>query len=165
MAQVGVGGQRITPFLSFNDGNAEQAVQFYLSVFPGSKRIGGARTPEGFAQVGEAGSVLTVEFELLGQRFIALNGGPPGAFNQAISFVVYCDTQQEIDHYWDKLASGGGQTIQCGWLTDRFGVSWQIVPGKIFDWIHDPATAARVLPEVWSMTKLDLARLERAARG
>lgn len=165
MAGVRANGRRITPFLSFNERNAEEAVEFYLSVFPGSKRLGGARTPLGFPQVGEAGSLLTIEFEILGERFVALNGGPPASFNEAISFVVYCDTQEEIDHLWEKLPAGGGRTIQCGWLKDRFGVAWQIVPAKIFDWIHDRDVAARVLPEVWGMTKLDLARLEHAARG
>lgn len=158
--------QRITPFLSFNERNAAEAVEFYLSVFPGSKRLGGAVYPESAPEgAGEPGEVLTIEFELLGRRFVALNGGPPGAFNRAVSFVVHCDTQREIDHYWDKLPAGGGQTIACGWLEDRFGIAWQIVPARVFEWIHDAEIAARVLPEVWSMTKLDLARLERAARG
>lgn len=157
--------QRITPFLSFQDGNAEEAVGFYLSVFPGGRRIGGARVPEGYAQVGEPGSVLTIEFEILGMRFVALNGGPPGAFNQAVSFVVHCQTQAEIDRYWEMLGAEGGEQLVCGWVKDRFGVSWQIVPARVFEWIHDAEVASRVLPEVWGMSKLDLAKLEAAARG
>jgi len=141
---------RITPFLWF-DANAEEAVEFYLSVFANSRRLGEFRQPDG--------SILTISFELEGQKFTALNGGPVYQFNNAISFVVRCDTQQEIDYYWSKLAAGGNE-IQCGWLTDRFGLCWQVVPASIGELLKHP----RAMQAMMQMKKLDLAELERAAR-
>jgi len=154
--------RKITPCLWF-DGEAEEAMHFYVSVFPDSKtgRIS-RNTP---STPGDTGSVLTVEFELSGTPFIGLNGGPHFKFNEAVSFTWYCDTQAEIDSYWERLSEGGA-TSQCGWLKDRFGVSWQIVPSIIPDLISgDPARAERVMKAVMQMTRLDIAALEAAAAG
>ncbi|WP_242333256.1 MULTISPECIES: VOC family protein [Anaeromyxobacter] len=152
----------ITPFLWF-DGKAEEAARFYTSVFKGSKL--GAITRYGEAGPGPKGSVMTATFEVAGQEFIALNGEPIFKFTPAISFVVNCETQQEVDEYWEKL-SAGGSTNQCGWLTDRYGVSWQIVPTAMERLMSDPdpAKANRVMKAMLQMTKLDIAGLERAYR-
>lgn len=156
---------KITPFLWF-DGEAEAAAKFYTSVFKKSKITGGLRS--GDAGPGPKGSVLTVTFELEGQKFTALNGGPDvdHAFNHAISFVVHCKTQREVDYYWSKLARGG-KIEACGWLRDRFGVAWQIVPDQIFKTIggKDPAGAARAMAAMMNMRKLDIKKLEKAYRG
>jgi predicted 3-demethylubiquinone-9 3-methyltransferase (glyoxalase superfamily) len=156
--------QKITPFLWF-DGQAEEAVAFYLSVFKDGKIQTTARYPEGGPAT--AGSVMTIAFELKGQQFVALNGGPGYPFTQAVSLVVACDSQEEIDHFWEKLAADGGEHIQCGWLKDKFGMPWQIVPSQIWDWLNgeDPARVQRVTAALWQMEKLDLAELERAAAG
>ncbi len=156
--------QKITPFLWF-DGQVEEAVQFYLSVFKDGKLLALTRWPEGGP--GSAGSVMMIGFEMNGQQFVALNGGPGYPFTQAISFVVNCETQAEIDYYWEKLAADGGEHVQCGWLKDKFGMPWQIVPGKIWEWLdgEDPARVQRVTAAVWQMEKLELAELERAAGG
>ena len=149
---------RITPFLWF-DSNAEEAVDFYLSVFRNSRRLGELRnTASDEPCMVPRGSVLTVSFELDGQRFTALNGGPTFKFNEAISFVVRCDSQAEVDEYWDKLSAGGSES-QCGWLKDKFGLSWQIVPARLADLIKNPAAMQAML----RMKKLDIAELERAA--
>ena len=116
---------KITPFLWF-DNSAEQAAQFYTSIYRNSKILQTSRYPEGAP--GPKCSVMTMKFEFNGQEFIALNGGPHFKFNEAISFVVDCETQKEIDEYWEKLTSGGGREVQCGWLKDKYGLSWQIVP-------------------------------------
>src|SRR5208337_787444 len=118
------GNSRITPFLWF-DSNAEEAVDFYLSVFKNSRRLGDFRPVEDGQ--GSKPKVLTIAFELDGQKFTAINGGPTFKFTEAVSFVVRCDSQQEVDDYWSKLSAGGGE-VQCGWLKDKFGLSWQIVP-------------------------------------
>ncbi len=155
--------QKITPFLWF-DGTAEEAMRFYTSVFPDSKA--GMVTRYGEAGPGPKGSVMTATFTLFGQEFIALNGGPLFPLTPAVSFVVNCDTQREVDHYWEKL-SAGGQTQQCGWLTDRFGLSWQIVPtamGRLMEG-GDAARSNRVMKAMLGMTKLDLAALEKAYQG
>lgn len=155
--------QKVTPFLWF-DGKAEEAMRFYTSVFPDSKA--GTVTRYGEAGPGPKGSVMTATFTLFGQEFIALNGGPLFAFTPAVSFVVNCDTQREVDHYWEKL-SAGGKTQQCGWLTDRFGLSWQIVPtamGRLMEG-GDAARSNRVMKAMLGMTKLDLAALEKAYQG
>lgn len=136
---------RITPFLWF-DSNAQEAVDFYLSVFKNSRRL--SPKSEG----------LTVAFELDGQTFTALNGGPHVKFNEAVSFVVRCDSQEEVDYYWSQLSAGGGEG-QCGWLKDQFGISWQIVPARLPDLIRNPAAMQAML----KMKKLDIAELERAA--
>ena len=105
---------------------------------------------------------MTIVFELKGQQFVALNGGPGFPFTNAVSLLVNCDSQEEIDHFWEKLAADGGEPNVCGWLKDKFGMPWQIVPGKLWDWFNDPAKVKRVTAEVWQMKKLDLAKLERA---
>jgi len=156
--------QTISPCLWF-DGNAEEAAAFYLSVFPKAKPGPVLRCGE--AGPGPVGSVLTVSFELEGVTFTALNGGPQFHFTEAVSFVVHCKSQDEIDHYWRRLGEDGGQTSQCGWLKDRFGVSWQIAPDRLLELIAspDPAVAARVMRAMMTMTKIDLAAIERAAAG
>ncbi len=149
---------RITPFLWF-DNNAEEAVNFYVSVFPNSRRMGELRKPGG-APVPEGG-ILTISFELDGQRFVALNGGPVYTFNEAVSFFVGCATQEEIDYYWSRLLEGGGSEIACGWLKDRFGLCWQVVPERIGELLQHPAAMQAMM----KMKKFDIAELERAARG
>jgi len=148
---------RITPFLWF-DSNAEEAVEFYLSVFKNSRRHSELRNT-GDAP-GPKGGILTISFELDGQRFTALNGGPDHKFTEAISFVVRCDSQQEVDEYWAKLTNGGSE-IQCGWLKDKFGLCWQIVPVRMFELLKHP----KAMQAMMKMNKLDLAELERAARS
>lgn len=142
---------RITPFLWF-DHNAEEAVKFYTSVFENSKII----------QI----SPMVSTFELDGQRLMALNGGPHFQFNEAVSFYVNCETQKEVDYYWEKLLSGGGKESQCGWLKDRFGLSWQIVPKALGELMSDPdpVKSQRVLQAMLKMIKLDVEGLKRAHR-
>ncbi len=156
--------QKITPFLWF-DAQAEEAVQFYLSVFKDGKIHSTARYPEDGP--GDAGSVMTIAFELKGQQFVALNGGPDVPFTNAVSLVVNCDSQEEIDYFWEKLAADGGEHNVCGWLKDKFGLPWQIMPSRIWDWLDgkDPAMVKRVTGAVWKMEKMDVAALERAAAG
>jgi predicted 3-demethylubiquinone-9 3-methyltransferase (glyoxalase superfamily) len=153
--------QKITPFLWF-DTQAEEAVAFYLSVFKEGKIISMARYPENGPR--PAGMVMTIAFELNGEQFVALNGGPGYPFTNAVSLVVNCESQKEIDYFWEKLAAGGEHNV-CGWLKDKFGMPWQIVPRQIWDWLNgnDPARVQRVTAAVWQMQKLDLAELERAA--
>lgn len=153
--------QRITPFLWFND-NAEQAVNFYLPIFKNSKIK--TVTHYGESGPGPAGSVMTLEFVLDGQEFVALNGGPHYTITPGISFVVNCDTQEEIDYYWEKLAAAGHE-VQCGWLEDKFGVSWQIVPPVLIELLNDPdkAKAQRVMQAMLKMVKLDIRALKDAA--
>ncbi len=141
---------RITPFLWF-DSNAEEAVDFYLSVFDNSRRLGEMRTE---------GKILTISFELDGQRLTALNGGPMFKFNEAVSFAVRCDSQEEVDYYWSKLTAGG-EEVQCGWLKDKFGLSWQIVPARLPELIKNP----KAMQAMMQMKKLDIAELERAAQA
>ena len=148
---------RVTPFLWF-DSNAEEAVEFYLSIFRNSRRLDELRNP-GEAP-GPKGGVLTMAFELDGQRFTALNGGPGFPFTQAISLVVRCDSQQEVDDYWEKL-SAGGKEIQCGWLVDKFGLSWQITPARLPELVKHP----KAMQAMMKMVKIDIAELERAARS
>ncbi|HMF95898.1 MAG TPA: VOC family protein [Vicinamibacterales bacterium] len=152
--------QPITPFLWF-DGKAEEAMNFYVSIFPNSRTVGVTRYGE--AGPGPKGSVMTAAFVLNGQQFTALNGGPTLTFTPAISFVVHCDTQAEVDGYWAKLTAGG-QEGQCGWLTDRFGVSWQVVPNALVRMLQDPdrERSKRVVAALMPMKKLDVAALERA---
>ena len=148
---------RITPFLWF-DNNAAEAVDFYLSVFRNSRKLAEFRVPD---EAGNPeGKVLTVAFELDGQRFTALNGGPHFKFTEAISFVVRCDTQQEVDEYWDKLSQGGAE-VQCGWLKDKFGLSWQVVPARLPELIRNP----KAMQAMMQMKKLDIAALEQAAQS
>jgi predicted 3-demethylubiquinone-9 3-methyltransferase (glyoxalase superfamily) len=154
--------QRITPFLWF-DHQAEEAANFYVSVFKNSK-VKEKSYYTGEEPTGAKGSVLTVSFSLDGQDFVALNGGPKFKFTEAVSFVVNCETQEEIDYYWGKLTADGGEEAQCGWLADKFGLSWQVVPSKVGEWLtdKDPAKAQRVMHVVMGMKKLDLAAMQRA---
>jgi predicted 3-demethylubiquinone-9 3-methyltransferase (glyoxalase superfamily) len=159
--------QRITPFLWF-DNDAEEAVKSYVSIFENS-RIGSViRYDEAGAQAAgrPKGSVMTVPFELDGQAFTALNGGPHFKFTEAVSFVVNCETQEEVDHFWEKL-SAGGHEVQCGWLKDRFGVSWQVVPTVLVEMLQDkdPEKSKRVMAAMLKMKKIDIAALKRAYEG
>ena len=153
--------QKITPFLWF-DGRAEEAMNFYCSIFKNSKA--GAVTRCGEAGPGPKGSVMSATFELEGQTFMALNGGPHFTFSPAISFFVSCRTQAEVDELWDKL-SAGGEKQRCGWLKDKFGVSWQIIPTALGELLQheDGAKSKRVMQAMLAMSKLDIAGLERAA--
>jgi predicted 3-demethylubiquinone-9 3-methyltransferase (glyoxalase superfamily) len=148
---------RITPFLWF-DSNAEEAVDFYLSIFKNSRRLNELRNDGNTPR--PKGTILVVAFELDGQRFSALNGGPAHKFNEAISFVVTCDTQDEVDSYWSKLSAGGTE-VACGWLKDKYGLSWQIVPARLGELLKHP----KAMQAMMKMTKLDLVELERAAQG
>lgn len=150
--------QKISPFLWF-DHQAEQAANFYVSIFPNSKILETSRYPEG--GIGPKGSVMTVAFELCGQGFIALNGGPYFTFNEAISFSIDCANQDEVDKYWSALTADGGKPGQCGWLKDRFGVSWQVNPAVLGRLLtdSDPQKAARVTQAMMGMTKIDIAKL------
>ena len=152
--------QLITPFLWF-DSQAEEAAAFYTSIFPNSKIVKVARYGE--SGPGPAGSAMTVEFQLHGQPFVGLNGGPVFKFTEAISFVVNCETQQEVDTYWEKLSAGGSE-VQCGWLKDKFGLSWQIVPTLLTKLVNDPdpKKAGRVMKAMMKMIKLDVRALQQA---
>ena len=152
--------QKITPFFWF-DHQAEEAANFYASIFPDSKVIKVVRYGE--AGPGPAGSAMTVEFELQGQKFVGLNGGPHFKFTEAISFVVNCETQEEVDRYWEKLSAGGSE-VQCGWLKDQFGLSWQIVPTALPKLLSDPdpVKAGRVMKAMMTMKKIDIRGLEQA---
>ncbi len=152
---------RITPFLWF-DGRAEEAATFYTAIFPQSKIVDQKRY--GDAGPGQAGKLMSATFELEGQRFIALNGGPHFQFTPAISFFISCETQQEVDHYWERLAADGGEHVQCGWLKDKFGVSWQVVPRVLGEMLgdRDAVRSQRVMAAMMQMKKLDIARLEQA---
>lgn len=159
----------ITPCLWFDD-EGEEAARFYTAIFPNS-RIG---TISRYGEAGkefhkkEPGSALTVAFELNGQAFTALNGGPVFKFNEAISFQIMCETQDEVDHYWQRLSEGGDDSAQqCGWLKDKYGVSWQVVPTVLIEMISDPDTAksGRAMEAMMQMKKLDIAELKRAFAG
>jgi len=151
--------QKITPFLWFDD-NAEEAAKFYMSIFKNSRVESVMRS--GDAGPGPKGSVMAVTFQLEGQTFIALNGGPQFTFSPAISLFVSCATQEEVDHLWEKL-SEGGEKEECGWLRDKFGVSWQIVPTVLGDLLNDPATSPKVMHAMLQMKKLDIAELKKAS--
>jgi predicted 3-demethylubiquinone-9 3-methyltransferase (glyoxalase superfamily) len=147
------------------DGQAQEAAEFYVSVFKDAEigRIG--RYTD--AGPGEPGSVLTVEFTANGQKFVGINGGPQFTFDEAVSFQIHCDDQAEIDYYWSRLTENGGREVDCGWLRDRFGVSWQVVPSELTDMISDPdsAKAARATRAMLSMKKFDIAELRKAYEG
>ena len=151
---------KITPFLWF-DNNAEEAMKFYTSIFKNSK-IGSVQR-YGDAGPGPKGSVMTASFTLEGQEFTALNGGPLFKFNESVSFVVHCKDQQEVDYYWEKL-SQGGKPSQCGWLKDRFGLSWQIVPDALIEFLStkDGAKGQRVMQALLQMTKIEIDKLKQA---
>ena len=157
------GIQKITPFLWF-DNQAEEAVAFYLSVFRNAKAGPVMRCGDGGP--GPRGSVLCASFELEGVQFTALNGGPHFKFTEAISLLIHCGSQEEVDYFWEKLGEGG-QTSQCGWLKDKYGLSWQITPDRLLElnMDPDPAKAGRVMQAMMQMTKIDIAALERAAAG
>ncbi|HET6615706.1 MAG TPA: VOC family protein [Dehalococcoidia bacterium] len=157
--------REIIPNLWF-DNEAEEAAKLYTSIFKDGRINYVTRYPEAATEVSgkQAGSVLTVEFEIEGNKFVALNGGPEFKFNESISFIIECDGQEEIDYYWDRLTAGGGEESQCGWLKDKFGVSWQVTPRRLDEMLRDPdqrkveAVTAAFLP----MRKIDLATIERA---
>ena len=154
--------QKITPFLWY-DSQAEEAAKFYVSVFRNSEILSLVRY--GDAGPGPKGSVMTAEFELDGQKFVALNGGPQFKFTEAISFVVNCESQEEVDYFWNKLVADGGREDQCGWLKDKFGLSWQIVPTRLIELLKDkdPAKSLRVMQAILQMKKIHIATLEQAA--
>jgi predicted 3-demethylubiquinone-9 3-methyltransferase (glyoxalase superfamily) len=160
--------QKITPFLWFNN-NAEEAVKFYTSVFKKSKigRIAYQTEQSAKNSNAEAGSVLMIEFEINGQTFNALNGGPLFKFNESVSFVVRCKDQKEVDYYWDALLKDGGEESQCGWLKDKFGLSWQITPEALLKYVggKDREKAERAMAAMMEMGKIDVAKIEAAVKG
>jgi predicted 3-demethylubiquinone-9 3-methyltransferase (glyoxalase superfamily) len=161
--------QKITPCLWFDD-QAEAAVEFYTAIFRNSRIVEVARYGEAGREIHgkPAGTVMTVAFQLEGQAFTALNGGPMFKFNEAISLQVSCKTQEDVDHYWEKLSAGGDvEAQQCGWLKDKYGVSWQIVPGVLVEMITDPdsAKSQRVMGAMLQMKKIDIDGLRRAYAG
>src|SRR5580693_2870358 len=155
--------QKITPFLWF-DGKAEEAATFYVSIFRNSKILNVSRYGE--AGPGPKGTVMVVSFQIEGQNFMTLNGGPHYTISPAISFFVDCETQAEVDELWEKLSAGGSE-VQCGWLTDKFGVSWQIIPRTLMELMQDkdPVKSQRVFKAMLQMTKIDIEGLKRAYRG
>jgi predicted 3-demethylubiquinone-9 3-methyltransferase (glyoxalase superfamily) len=154
--------QKITPFLWF-DNNAEEAMNFYTSVFENSKIGKVSRYPEG--SPGPAGSVMTGTFQIAGQEFIVLNGGPQFKFTEAVSFVVNCESQEEIDKYWNKLTADGGKEVECGWLKDKFGLSWQITPTILYELLSNPdrEKSKRAMQAMMNMKKIDIEGIKRAA--
>ncbi|MEO7969921.1 MAG: VOC family protein [bacterium] len=160
--------QKITPFLWF-DNNAEEAVNFYVSLFKNSK-VGKTTKYHGASAQAAGrpeGSLMTAEFQLEGQNFVAINAGPHFKFTEAISFVVDCESQAEVDYFWEKLTAAGGQESQCGWLKDKYGLSWQITPRVLIEMIgdKDPQKAQRVMAAMLQMKKIDTATLQRAYGG
>jgi predicted 3-demethylubiquinone-9 3-methyltransferase (glyoxalase superfamily) len=155
--------QKITPFLWF-DNKAEEAMNFYVSIFKNSKVLSVTRYGE--AAPGPKGTVMTAEFQLEGQEFVALNGGPHFKFTEAVSFVVNCETQEEVDYFWEKLLEGG-QESQCGWLKDKYGLSWQVVPTILVELFQDkdPEKSQRVMKAMLQMKKIDIATLKHASEG
>jgi predicted 3-demethylubiquinone-9 3-methyltransferase (glyoxalase superfamily) len=158
---------KITPCLWFDD-NAEEAVKFYTSIFKNSKIGSISRYGDAAAKAAgrPKGSVLTIMFQLNGQDYMALNGGPIFKFSEAVSLMVNCENQDELDYYWNKLSEGGDpRSQQCGWLKDKFGLSWQIVPAKMAEWAKDPARFERVMAALLPMKKLDIGALQKAYDG
>jgi predicted 3-demethylubiquinone-9 3-methyltransferase (glyoxalase superfamily) len=159
--------QKITPFFWF-DNQAEEAAKFYTSIFKNSKIGRILRYGEEAAKVSKSGqppgAVLTIEFEIEGQKFVALNGGSQFKFNESVSFVVNCETQEEVDYLWEKLTAGGGEESQCGWLKDKFGLSWQITPTILIDMLHDKNSekAEKVMQAMLQMQKIDIEKLKAA---
>jgi predicted 3-demethylubiquinone-9 3-methyltransferase (glyoxalase superfamily) len=162
--------QKITPFLWFDD-QAEEAAKFYTSIFRNSKVGRILRYDEEAAKTSQSGrpvgSVLTIEFEIEGQKFTALNGGPQFKFNESVSFVVNCKTQEEVDYFWEKLTAGGGRESECGWLKDKFGLSWQVTPTVLIDMLNDkdPKKAGRVMKAMMQMQKIEINKLKAAYAG
>ena len=164
-----INAQRITPFLWF-DSQAEEAVGFYTSVFKNSKIVSVSRYGEEGAEASgrPKGTVMTIAFQLDGQEFVALNGGPIFAFTEAISFVVNCESQEEINYYWERLSKGGEEKAQqCGWLKDRYGLSWQVIPRMLVDLLNDvdPDKSSRVMKAMLEMKKIDIDTLKQASEG
>jgi len=157
--------QKITPFLWFDD-QAEEAVNFYTALFKNSKIYRIFRYNEEAAEkTGRpVGSVLTIEFEIEGQKFVALNGGPLFKFNESVSFVINCESQTEVDYFWEKLTADGGEESACGWLRDKFGLSWQIIPTVLIDMLHDgdQEKSGRVMQAMFEMKKIDIKALKDA---
>ncbi len=151
--------KKIKTFL-WLDGQAEEAARFYTAIFRNGEIGAIARYPEG--SPGPAGSVMTVEFDLDGQRFVALNSGPQFKFNESVSFAIECDTQEEIDYYWEKLTADGGKPVQCGWLKDKYGLSWQVVPAGLAKLFSNPKTAPPAMQAMLKMVKFDIAVLKEA---
>jgi predicted 3-demethylubiquinone-9 3-methyltransferase (glyoxalase superfamily) len=143
------------------DNQAEEAANYYVSIFKNSKVTNISRY--GDTGPGPKGSVMVAEFELDGQKFTALNGGPRFKFTEAISLVVNCENQEEVDYYWEKLSGDGGQEVVCGWLKDKYGLSWQVCPVRVFELLSDPATSDRVMAAVMEMKKIELSKIEQAA--
>lgn len=160
--------QKITPFLWF-DGRAEEAARFYASIFKEAKIGNITRYDKAAAEASgqPEGTVLTVEFSLNGMNFIGLNGGPMFQFTEAVSFMIRCEDQSEVDHYWNGLTADGGEESMCGWLKDKFGLSWQVTPRRLMELISDPdpGRASRAMGAMLQMRKIDIAAIERAADG
>ena len=156
--------QKVTTFLWF-DNNAEEAANFYVSVFKNSRILDTSHYTE--VGPGPKGSVMTISFELDGQQFTALNGGPQFKFTEAISLVVNCESQEEVDSYWNKLTADGGQEIECGWVKDKYGLFWQITPTVLMRYLthNDPATVNRVMQAMMQMKKIDIKKIEQAANA
>jgi predicted 3-demethylubiquinone-9 3-methyltransferase (glyoxalase superfamily) len=152
----------INPCLWYDD-QGEDAAKLYVSLFPNSKIGKIAKYPDSFPGA-QAGKTMTVEFELDGKPFLALNGGPHFKFTEAVSFQIFVQDQAELDHYWDGLIAGGGEESQCGWLKDRFGLSWQVTPAQMADWVSGP-NGEKVMAVMMTMGRLDVARLEAASKG
>ena len=165
---MAISKQKISPCLWF-DGKADEAAKFYVSIFPNSRIVDTSHyTDVGQEQHGQKpGSVMTVAFELEGQSFLGLNAGPLFKFNEAVSFIIYCETQAEVDRYWSALTAGGGEEGPCGWLKDKFGLSWQVTPTKLLDMVtsNDKAKAGRAMGAMMQMKKIDIARIEAAYEG
>lgn len=157
--------QKITPFLWFDD-KAAEAANFYVSLFKNSRVGATTRYDEASSKPSgrPAGSVMTVEFELDGQKFVGINGGPHFKFTEAVSFVINCENQEEVDKFWSKLTEGGGQESQCGWLKDKYGLSWQVTPTVLIDMINDknPAKAKAAMEAMLQMKKIDIPTLQKA---
>jgi predicted 3-demethylubiquinone-9 3-methyltransferase (glyoxalase superfamily) len=156
---------RITPCLWY-DGNAEEAAKLYASIFPDSSVDAVHRSPSDYPS-GKAGDVLTVDFTVLGMKFLGLNGGPMFKFDEAVSFIIHTKDQEETDRYWNALIANGGAPSACGWLKDKFGLSWQITPQRLLDMMTSPDKAAskRAMEAMMEMGKIDIATLERAFKG
>ena len=156
--------QKITPFLWY-DNQAEEAANFYVSIFKNSRVLSVVRYGE--AGPGPKGSVMTVEFELEGQKFVGLNGGPHFKFTEAVSFAINCEAQEEVDYFWEKLTAEGGAESQCGWLKDKYGLSWQVVPTAVIEMLKDkdPEKSERVMKAVFQMKKIDISKVKQAYEG
>ncbi len=156
---------KIVPFLWFNK-NAEEAANFYAVTFPDSRVTAVHKSPTDYPD-GKVGDVLTVEFTVLGQAFVGMNGGPAFTFDEAVSFQVYTDTQEETDRYWNAIVNNGGQESACGWCKDKFGLSWQITPRVLMEAIGDPdkSAAKRAMEAMMTMKNIDIAKIEAARRG